>query len=75
MDNFIEFAPYIIIIVCFLIQYQVFVTPAQLQKVIDDKLEKYVLKETYDITVQQIKDDVSEIKTKVDKIFDKVMGG
>ena len=40
---------------------------------LEKKLDKYVLKETNDITINQLKDDMAEIKDKIDKIYDKIM--
>ena len=53
----------------FCANYKIFVTPGDLDK----KLEKYVLKETNDLAINQLKDDIADIKDKIDKIYDKVM--
>ena len=73
MEKYIEYAPYIIIVIGFLIQYKIFVTPEQMREELEKKLDKYVLKETNDITINQLKDDMAEIKEKIDKIYDKIM--
>ena len=73
MEKYIEYAPYIIIVIGFLIQYKIFVTPEQMREELEKKLDKYFLKETNDITINQLKDDMAEIKEKIDKIYDKIM--
>lgn len=76
----IQYAPYIIIIIAFLVQYKIFVTPADLEKKlselktkVENKLDKYVLKETNEVTINQLKADMADIKEKIDKIYDKIM--
>lgn len=71
MDNWVQYAPYILMVIVFCVSYNIFVTPKELDK----KLEKYVLKETYLVTTSEMKSDVSDIKTKVDKIYDKLIAG
>lgn len=71
MDNWAQFAPYVLMVIVFCVSYNIFVTPKELGKI----LEKYVLKETYLVTTSEMKSDVSDIKTKVDKIYDKVIQG
>lgn len=71
MNEWLTYAPYIIIVVMFCANYKIFVTPESLE----DKLEKYVLKETYNVAVAELKADIADIKTKVDKIYDKLISG
>ena len=71
MENWVQYAPYIIIVVMFCANYKIFVTP----DVLDAKLERYVLKETYNVTISEMKSDIADIKNKVDKIYDKLISG
>ena len=71
MENWVQYAPYIIIVVMFCANYKIFVTP----DVLDAKLERYVLKETYNVTISEMKSDIADIKSKVDKIYDKLISG
>jgi hypothetical protein len=71
VDNWVQYAPYILMAIVFCVSYNIFVTPKELGKI----LEKYVLKETYIVTQQEMKSDVSDIKIKVDKIYDKLISG
>lgn len=77
MDKFIEYAPTIIVVIGFLIAYRVFVTPRQLSDELDNfetKLDtKFVHKEAYDIVTSRLEQDVSDIKTKIDKIYEIIM--
>ena len=76
----IQYAPYLIIVIAFLVQYKIFVTPSDLDKKlselktkVENKLDKYVLKETNEVTINQLKADMADIKEKIDKIYDKIM--
>lgn len=71
MENWVQYAPYIIIVIMFCANYKIFVTP----DVLDAKLERYVLKETYNVTISEMKSDIADIKNKVDKIYDKLISG
>lgn len=73
MDNWQTYAPYIIIVIAFLTNYKIFVTPKDLDNELEKRLEKYVLKETYNIAVNEIKSDIAEMKDKLDKIYDKLI--
>lgn len=55
----------------FCANYKIFITP----DVLDAKLERYVLKETYNVTISEMKSDIADIKSKVDKIYDKLISG
>lgn len=69
LTNLPQYAPYIIMVIAFCASYKIFITP----EVLEQKLEKYVLKETHDVTVREIKEDIAEIKEKIDKIYDKLV--
>lgn len=73
MDNWQEYAPYLIIAISFFTSYKIFVTPKDLELELEKKLEKYVLKETYNLTVGELKTDISEMKEKIDKMYDKLI--
>lgn len=78
MDKFIEYAPIIIIVIGYLIAYKIFVTPQQLNnelKLFEKDLDKkFVHKELHDLAISEMKEDIAEIKDKIDKIYDKIMG-
>lgn len=78
MDKFIEYAPAIIVIMGFFIAYKIFVTPQQLNEELKaferDLDKKFVHKEVHDLAISELKEDIAEIKDKIDKIYDKIMG-
>ena len=81
MDKYIEYAPMIVVVIGFLCAYNIFVTPKQLKNELEKlqmkfevKFDKYVLKETHDLAINEIKADYSDMKNKIDKIYDKIMG-
>lgn len=77
LNKFIEYAPILIIVIAFIIQHKVFVTPEQMSEKFmsfEQHLEnKFVLQQTYDVAITEIKTDNQEIKEKLDKIYDKLM--
>ena len=70
MDKFIEYSPIIIVVLMFLILQKIFVTPEQLEKkhreIIDEIEEKFVTMNSF----IDLKEQFSEIKDKIDKIYD-----
>ncbi len=78
MDKFIDYAPVIIVVMGFFIAYKIFVTPQQLNEVFaafrEELDNKFVHKEVHDLAVSELKEDIAEIKEKIDKIYDKIMG-
>lgn len=65
------YAPYIVIAIAFLSSYGIFVTPKDL----DEKLKDYVMKETYNVAITEIKNDILEIKSLQNKIYEKLIKG
>ncbi len=63
------YAPYILVAIAFLANYKIFVTPKDLE----EKLKEYVLKETYNVAIGEIKADIIEIKSMQTKIYEKLM--
>lgn len=79
--EFIEYAPVIIVVIGFLIQYKFFVTPAQLKEALEEHEKKFVLRETNSIIIEGIKQDISEIKQDLalikeqnNRMYSKLMG-
>ncbi len=77
MKDFINYAPYILIVIAFLTQYKIFVTPSQLTDYFtnfEEKIDKkFVHKEVYNLAITELKSDIVEIKEKIDKMYDKIM--
>ncbi len=70
MDSLLHYSPIIIAVMIFLIQQRIVVTPEQLEKkhreIIDDIEEKFVSIHSFN----DLKDQFSEMKEKIDKIYD-----
>ncbi len=70
MEKFIEYSPIIIVILMFFVQQKIFVTPEQLEKkhreIMEEIEEKFVSK----ISFVDLKEQFSEVKEKIDKIYD-----
>ncbi len=74
MDKIIEYAPIILVIIIFFVQYKIFVTPAQLSAVKSDLIEyiaeHYVSEKTYrdnnislENRIDRIDKNVNDVKT------------
>lgn len=74
-----EYAPIIIVVIGFIISYKVFVTPVDMEKafnIFEHRMEnKFVLKETHNIAISEIKSDIQAINDKLDKIYDILIKG
>lgn len=70
MESLLHYSPIIIAVMIFLIQQRIVVTPEQLEKkhreIIDDIEEKFVSIHSFN----DLKDQFSEMKEKIDKIYD-----
>ena len=70
MDKFIEYSPIIIVVLMFFVQQKIFVTPEQLEKkhreIIEEIEEKFVTINSF----KDLKDQFSEVKEKIDKMYD-----
>nr|DAT14482.1 MAG TPA: hypothetical protein [Caudoviricetes sp.] len=70
MDKFIEYSPIIIVVLMFFVQQKIFVTPEQLEKkhreIIEEIEEKFVTIHSF----VDLKDQFSEVKDKIDKMYD-----
>ena len=70
MENLLHYSPIIIAIIVFLIQQRIVVTPEQLEKkhreILEDVEEKFVTLNSF----HDLKEQLSEMKEKIDKIYD-----
>lgn len=83
MDNLafqdiIQYAPWILVAFLFFKQNRMFVTPEMLQDTIqdlNDKIdEKFVRKDVHNIAITELKADITDMKEKIDQIYNKVLG-
>lgn len=68
-----EFMPYaaiVLVVMIFFINYRIFVTPADLAVAIAEVIEKIENKFATKESVSDLKEDVREVKTKVNDIYD-----
>lgn len=73
MEEFLQYSPILIAVMIFLVQQRVVVTPEQLEKkhreIIEDVEERFVSIHSF----QDLKEQFSEMKDKIDKIYDCVI--
>ncbi len=70
MEQLLQISPFILMIMMFFIQYRVFVTPEQLEKKHREILESV---ESHFVSLNSftdLKEQVGEMKEKIDKIYD-----
>ncbi len=70
MEKIIEYSPIIVVVLMFFVQQKIFVTPEQLEKkhreIIEEIEEKFVSLNSF----KDLKEQFSEVKDKIDKIYD-----
>ena len=70
MDNLIYYSPVIVVILVFLIQQRIVVTPEELEKkhreILKDIEARFVTLNSY----EDLKNQFSDMKEKIDKIYD-----
>ena len=75
MNTLLYYSPVIVVDVCFLVQQKIVVTPEQLEKkhreIIKDTEQKFVTIDSY----HDLKSNFSEMKEKIDKIYDCLIMG
>jgi len=73
MEQLLQYSPILIAVMIFLVQQRIVVTPEQLEKkhreIIEDVEERFVSIHSF----QDLKDQFSEMKEKIDKIYDCVI--
>ena len=73
MEEFLQYSPILIAVMIFLVQQRIIVTPEQLEKkhreIIEDVEERFVTIHSF----QDLKEQFSEMKDKIDKINDCVI--
>ncbi len=76
MENeFMTYAPYIVIVVAYLIQNNIFVKPEQLEKKHREILEDMEKRFTSKSDFANMKEDVEEMKETINKIYNKLFEG
>lgn len=75
MDTFIQYAPVIIVVIAFLIQHKIVVTPEQLAKARLEIMNEIEAKFLSLAAFQEFKDKITGVEQKIDKIYDLLIGG
>ena len=70
MEKFVEYAPIIVVVLVFFIQQKIFVTPEQLEKKHREIMDEIDGKFVSVISFRDLKDQFSEVKEKIDKMYD-----
>lgn len=70
METFINYSPVLIVVLVFLIQQRIVVTPEELEKkhreILNDIENRFVTRNSY----EDLKSQFTEMKDKIDKIYD-----
>lgn len=73
MEQFMQYSPILIAVMIFLIQHKIVVTPEQLERkhreIIEDVEERFVTINSF----HDLKEQFSEMKDKIDKIYEQIM--
>ncbi len=70
MEFIIQYSPLIIALIAFLSQYKIFITPEQLEKKHREIIETVESRFASTQCVSALKEQISDMKSKVDKIYD-----
>lgn len=70
MEHLLQYSPIIIVVVMYLIQQRIVVTPEQLEKKHREILEDVENRFASLSTVKDLKEQVSDMKEKIDRIYD-----
>lgn len=70
MEHFFQYSPIIIVVVMYLIQQRIVVTPEQLEKKHREILEDVENRFASLSTVKDLKEQVSDMKEKIDRIYE-----
>ena len=70
MEHLLQYSPIIIVVVMYLIQQRIIVTPEQLEKKHREILEDVENRFASLSTVKDLKEQVSDMKEKIDRIYE-----
>ncbi len=73
-DKFIQYAPVIVVILGFFLTYNVFVTPAGLEKRLNEYNQKVEATYATKAEVTRHQKQLDDIFSKIDKIYDYIIG-
>ena len=70
MENLLQYSPVIIVVIMYLIQQRIVVTPEQLEKKHREILEDVENRFASLSSVRDVKEQVSDMKEKIDRIYE-----
>lgn len=77
MENYIEYAPIIVIVLLFLLQQKIFVTPEQIEKkhreILEDVSNKFVQLPAYLGFREQVLEDLHDVKAGINDLKEAVI--
>lgn len=77
MDKFIDYAPIIVVVLLFLLQQKIFVTPEQLEKkhreILEDVSNKFVQLPAYLGFREQVLEDLRDVKAGINDLKEAVI--
>jgi len=76
LENITTYIPFVIgYIVLYIMQQNIFVKPEQLERVHREILGEIEKKYTTKEVSENLKEDITDMKNKIDRIYDKLIGG
>ena len=73
-EKLVEFAPIVVVLLGFLWQYRIFVTPDQLERKHREILEDCERKFTTQAETRNFEEKLEDMQHKIDMIYDKLIG-
>ena len=77
-QDIIQYAPWLLVAFLFFKQNRMFATPEmmqqELQKLYEKIEDRFVQKEVHNIAITELKQDIADMKEKIDQIYNKVLG-
>ena len=74
MNEFVQYAPIILIVVIFLLQQKFFVTPVEMERKHREIAEECNTKYASKDTVNELKEDLDDIKKKLQALCERILG-
>lgn len=73
LENFVDFAPIIVVVVAFLVQQRLVVTPEQLERTHREILSEIELRYAKQDTVSDLREQIYDINDKITKLYELVV--
>lgn len=73
LENFVDFAPIIVVVVAFLVQQRLVVTPEQLERTHREILSEIELRYAKQDTVFDLREQIYDINDKITKLYELVV--